>query len=194
MPVPFGYSYGEEHSWNDARYDEMLPETKGKQFPLALTFDNDNEHVAALTQSQVQDIMWVHKAALEIAEIPLRAYFVPARDGPVYECKLFYAIVPLGRAFLEKYKEAWRRLTKDPLLTLNLWDDKQDEVPVPWTASIQEAMRGIDALDCYPVDVNDLVLYVRRPRNQDLKRDPISVKVCRDRTSATVALQNNKEQ
>ncbi|KAL6798041.1 hypothetical protein J3E68DRAFT_449061 [Trichoderma sp. SZMC 28012] len=172
----------------------MLPKIKSKQFPPAVTFDNNNEHVAALTQSQVQDIMWVHKAALEIAEIPLWAYFVPARDGPVDECKLFYAIVPLGEAFLEKYEKVWRHLTKDPLLNLNLWDDEQDEVPVPWTARIQEALRGIDALDCHPADVNYLVLYVRRRRDQDLKRDPISIKICRDRTSATVALQNNKEQ
>ncbi|KAL6825431.1 hypothetical protein J3E69DRAFT_366032 [Trichoderma sp. SZMC 28015] len=194
MPAPFRYPYGEEHSWNDARYDEMLPEIKSKQFPPAVTFDNDNEHVAALTQSQVQDIMWVHKAALEIADIPLRAYFVPARDGPVEECKLFYAIVPLGKAFLEKYEEAWRRLTKDLLLTLNLWDDEQEDVPVAWAARIQQASRGIDVLDCHPSDNNNLVLYVRKPSKEDLKRDPISVKVFSDRTSATVALQNNKEQ
>lgn len=136
----------------------------------------------------------MHTAALEIAEIPLQGYFVSARDGPVDECKFFYAIVPLCMAFLEKYEETWRRLTKDPLLTLNLWDDEQDEVPVPWTARIQEATRGIDALDCHPVDVNDLVLYVRKPREENLKRDRISVKNFRDRTSATVALQNNKEQ
>ncbi|PNP57214.1 hypothetical protein THARTR1_02744 [Trichoderma harzianum] len=30
-------------------------------------FDNDNEHLATLTQSQVQDIMRVHKAAVEIS-------------------------------------------------------------------------------------------------------------------------------
>lgn len=155
----------------------MLPETKGKQFPPAVTFDNDNEHVAALTQSRVQDIMWVHKAVLEIAEIPLQVYFVPARDGPVDECKLFYAIVPLGKAFLEKYEEAWGRLTKDPLLTLNFWDDEQDDVPMPRTARIQQASRGIDVLDYHPSDNNDLVLYVRKPREEDLKRDLISVKV-----------------
>ncbi|OPB40617.1 hypothetical protein A0O28_0006970 [Trichoderma guizhouense] len=127
MPAQFRYPYGEEHFWDESRYDEILPETKGKQFPSDITFDNYNEHMAALTQCQVQDIMWVQKAAFEIAEIPLRAYFVPARDGPVDECKFFYAIVPLGKAFLEKYEEAWRRLTKDPLLTLNFWDDEQDE-------------------------------------------------------------------
>lgn len=47
-----------------------------------------------------------------------------------------YATFLLGKAFPEKYEEAWRRLTKDPLLTLNLWDDEQDEVPVPWTTRI----------------------------------------------------------
>ncbi len=48
----------------------------------------------------------MHKAALKIAEIPIRAYFIPARDSPVEEYKLFYAIIPLSKAFLEKYEEA----------------------------------------------------------------------------------------
>ncbi|QYT05110.1 hypothetical protein H0G86_012006 [Trichoderma simmonsii] len=72
-------------------------------------------------------------------------------------------------------------------------DDEQDDVLVEWTARIQEASRGIDVLDCHPSDNNDLVLYVRKPREEDLKCDPISVKVFSDRTSATVALQKNKE-
>lgn len=102
--------------------------------------------------------------------------------------------MPLSKASLEKYEEAWRRLTKDPLLTLDLWDDEQEDVPVAWAARIQQASRGIDVLDCHPSDNNDLVLYVRKPSKEDLKRDPISVKVFSDRKSATVALQNNKEQ
>ncbi|KAK0756464.1 hypothetical protein N5P37_010936 [Trichoderma harzianum] len=122
------------------------------------------------------------------------ACFVPARDGLVEECEFFYAILPYGKAFLEKYEETWCCLTKDPLLTLNLWDDDKEDVPVAWTSRIQQASRGIDVLDCHPSDNNFLVLYVRKPSEEDLKRDPISVKAFRDRTLATVALQNNKEQ
>ncbi|TFB02785.1 Regulator of nonsense transcripts 1 [Trichoderma ghanense] len=178
LPAPFRYPYGQQHFWDEGRYDEILPETRGKQFPPAMSFDDDNEHMAALTQSQVQDIMWVHKAALEIAEIPLRGYFVPAKDGPIEECNFFYAIVPLDKAFLDKYEDAWRRLTKHPLLNLKVWEKEDDQVAVEWTARIQEASRGIDVLDCHPLDINDLVLHVRKPREEDLKCDFIPVKNC----------------
>ncbi|KAL6699415.1 hypothetical protein J3F84DRAFT_344762 [Trichoderma pleuroticola] len=83
-------------------------------------FDNDNEHLATLTQSQVQDIMRVHKAAVEISATSLRANFVPARGSPVEECNFFYIVVPLGTEFLDKYEETWRRLTKSGLLTLSV--------------------------------------------------------------------------
>ncbi|EHK26788.1 uncharacterized protein TRIVIDRAFT_217403 [Trichoderma virens Gv29-8] len=194
MPDPFRYPYGEVHFWDMGRYDEILPATKGSQFTRALSFDNDNEHLAALSQSQVQDIMWVYKTALEIAETPLRAYFIPTHDGKVEDCKFFYVIVPLGKAFLEKYEETWRRLTKGGLLKLNVWDNEEDDVAVGWDARIQEASRGIEVLERHPSDINDLVLYVRRPREEDLLRDDIPVKVFGDRRKANLALQNDKEQ
>lgn len=194
MPAPFRYPYGQEHFWDEGRYDEILPETKGKQFAPAISFDDDNEHMAALTQSQVQDVMWVHKTALEIADIPLQGYFVPAREGPVAECDSFYAIVPLSKAFLDKYEDAWRRLIKNPLLTLEVWEKKDDEVGVEWTARIQEASQGIDVLDCHPLDTNDLVLHVRKPCEEDLKCDFIPIKTFGDRTTANLALQKDEKQ
>lgn len=194
---PFRYPYGEVHFWDEGLYAELLPATKGPQFARAWTFDNDNEHLAALTQSQVQDIMWVHDAAVEIAATSLRAYFVPTRGGPVEECNFFYVVVPLGKEFMDKYEETWRRLTSSGLLTLNVWDHEaheDDELAVPWIARIQEVSRGIDVLDCHPSDVNDLILHVRRPRKEDMKRDDIPVKVFTDRRAANMALQKDKEQ
>ncbi len=47
----FTYPYGAVHSWDMARYEEMLPKTKGSQFGPAYTFVRDNDHVAVVTQS-----------------------------------------------------------------------------------------------------------------------------------------------
>lgn len=45
-----------------------------------LVFPNENEHLAALTQSEIQDVMWVHQASKEIRKKFLRAYFISPSD------------------------------------------------------------------------------------------------------------------
>ncbi|KAF3070221.1 hypothetical protein CFAM422_006695 [Trichoderma lentiforme] len=87
---------------------------------------------------------------------------------------MVYVIVPLGKEFLTRCEEQWRRLTKTGLVTLIVHGDNE---PVPWDARIQEESRGITVLDSHPTDVNDLVLHVRRPRPQDLKGPDIPVKI-----------------
>ncbi|KKP02528.1 hypothetical protein THAR02_05390 [Trichoderma harzianum] len=159
-------------SWPEIHLKER-PTVKGFGMAFANPDHPSEEfinHDAAINGKTLVDILQ--------QEIPLCCRRPRPNPFEKSACYVFYAIVPLGKAFLEKYEEAWRRLNKDPLLTLNLWDDEQDEVPVPWTARIQEATRGIDALDCHPSDDNDLALYVRKPRDEDLERDPISAKNC----------------
>ncbi|KAM0524166.1 hypothetical protein ACHAPE_001427 [Trichoderma viride] len=194
LPAPFRYPYGEEHFWDEARYDEMLPKTKGGQFKRAWSFDNDNEHLSALTQSQVQDVMWLHKASQEIAETKFRAYFINPQNCPPAEASLFYAIVPLHNEFLAAYEDAWRALTKSGFLTLRLHDDKIDKEPAKWEARIQEASKTLDILQNHPVDRSDLVLHVRRPKQHQHARDPdFEVKVYEQRRLANIALQNGKD-
>jgi hypothetical protein len=196
LPLPFRYPYGEEHFWSEERYDDMLPKTRGPQFAPSWAFDNDNEHLAALTQSQVQDIMWIHKAAQEIKEVKFRAYFIVSRHDEPQDCKEFFAIVPLGKAFLAQFEQSWLRLTKSGYLKLRLLDDEEDEdeEPAKWDARIQEAPRGLDTLNLHPVDINDLVLVVRRPHSKQVARRPdFQVKVYSNRTAATIELRKAKE-
>lgn len=39
------------------RYYDMLPMAKGAKFAMAWRFEDDNEHVAAMKQTRVQDII-----------------------------------------------------------------------------------------------------------------------------------------
>ncbi|KAM0254015.1 hypothetical protein ACHAQJ_006985 [Trichoderma viride] len=196
LPPPFRYPYGEEHFWSEERYDDMLPKTRGPQFAPSWAFDNDNEHLAALTQSQVQDIMWIHKVAQEINEIKFRAYFINSGHDEPQDCKEFFVIVPLGEEFLAQFEQPWLRLTKSGFLKLRLFDDKGDEDkdPAKWDARIQEAPRGLDAMNLHPVYINDFVLRVRRPQSKQLARRPdFQVKVYSNRTTASIELHKAKE-
>ncbi|KAL6886055.1 P-loop containing nucleoside triphosphate hydrolase protein [Trichoderma evansii] len=186
IPAPFRYPYGEEHHWSEDRYDLMLPKTKSRQFKPAWSFDNDNEHLAALTQSQVQDVMWIHKASQKIAETKFRAYFVNPLDSAH-----FYVIVPLGRESLLQHKDAWRILTKSGFLKLGLFDNEEGKGLAKWDARIQEAPKSLDIMRRHPVD-NDLVLRVRRPKSQEDRPD-FDVKVFEDRTAVNLALYKRKD-
>jgi hypothetical protein len=195
MPGPFRYPYGEQHFWDEGRYEEMLPRTKGPQFNRAWSFDNDNEHLAALTQSQVQDVMWIHKASREIVEIRFKAYFINTQDCPPQQCNLFYAIVPLNKLFLARYKDIWRRIIKSGFLTLKLLHNEEGEDPASWDARIQEFSRSIVILNNHPTDNCDLVLQVRRPCQTEAAKQPeFEVKVFSDRRAATLAFQEDKAQ
>lgn len=50
-------------------YKELIEEAQGHKFAPFWSFDDDNEHVAALVHSQVQDVMWLDTAVEEIANI-----------------------------------------------------------------------------------------------------------------------------
>ncbi|KAL6699417.1 P-loop containing nucleoside triphosphate hydrolase protein [Trichoderma pleuroticola] len=183
LPGPFRYPYGEEHSWSLERYDEQLPRNRGPQFVPAFSFDNDNEHLAAMTQSQVQDVMWIHKAAQDIAAIRLRAYFISANESA--QSDEFYAIVLLDDDFMLRFKDTWQHLVKDEFLQLKMFDGSNDETPASWDAMIMDHPRGLTAMAGHRADKDDFVLRVRRPQQKQPQRRPeFNVSVFRDRRTA----------
>ncbi|KAL7931583.1 hypothetical protein V8C35DRAFT_282577 [Trichoderma chlorosporum] len=155
LPPPFRYPYGDVHYWDEARYRELLPKNKGPQFAARWSFDNDNEHLAAVSQSQVQDIMWIHNAAQDIANMTFRACFINPQDCAPEQSKRVYVIVELNKPFLRRYENEWRQLTKTGHLKLNIFESEGDDWPAVWDARIA---RGLDIMSRHPTDLNDFVL------------------------------------
>ncbi|RFU75706.1 dna helicase [Trichoderma arundinaceum] len=113
QPPAFTYPYGTQQHWSMGRYYEMRPRTKGHRFSPALSYCDDNDHIAVLTQSQVQDVFWLDVAAKKILTVRFRAYFVPENSSPISEAtKFFYVILPLNQKFRDEYNAPWSRLTK----------------------------------------------------------------------------------
>lgn len=185
---PFSYPYGWNHSWNIRRYERMLPETRGPKFEASLTFDNDNDHMAAVTQAVAQDVMWIADAAAEIFTTKFSAYFVPTRSDGTIESR-HYAIVPLTVDFRARYIKEWKRLTKDDVLQLAFhkdgselarpdleeeeeWHEKALDV---WDAKIIRSTYGIDALNGHPTAEDDLVLLVCRGSKSTRKVEEVAL-------------------
>lgn len=192
LPPPFGYPYGTQHFWNKERYDEQLIKLKGRQFLPVWSYDSSNAHLAVLTQSQVQDVMWLDKAAAEIRSTKFSAYFVQqARNSNSY-----YVILPITEEFRERHDAAWRRLTSSDYFRVSLFNDAgKDDPDADWDAKFISYPEGVEELGTeHPVAENELCLLVRRPLPDDTKRGPrFRVLTFADRVSANQALSEGTE-
>ncbi|KAL7931497.1 P-loop containing nucleoside triphosphate hydrolase protein [Trichoderma chlorosporum] len=179
LPGPFRYPYGKQHSWSIGRYMEQLCRNQGPQFIAAFAFDNDNEHIAAMTQSQVQDIIRY-------------AYFINANEG--VSSDEFYVVVVLDRDFASRYKDVWQQLVKGEFLQLRLFDNEDDGTPARWDAKIVDHPEALAAMAHHQVGDNELVLRVRRPSQaQPLRRPDFEVHVFNSRRAADNAFEEDED-
>ncbi|KAI5464674.1 hypothetical protein BGZ63DRAFT_451852 [Mariannaea sp. PMI_226] len=186
----FSYPYGKDHYWSLDRYRDMLGQERGHQFAQAWCFHDDNAHLAALTQSVVQDVMWLDVATDKIAEVRFPVYFVNAKPESE-DNKYYYVILPLSKDFIQEHDDVWRRLCKDGLLKLRLFHNGAQG---DWDAKIVARPQSISVLDPHPVEKHEMVLFVRRPKEEQEDRLPgLEVNVFGDRASATLALRESRD-
>lgn len=81
LPPPIVYPYGTDQEWDVAKFKNLIRANKGHQFKAAHSHSNDIHHMTAVNQSNVQDVMWLDDAAIEIAATKFPAYFVPPDSG-----------------------------------------------------------------------------------------------------------------
>lgn len=161
--------------------------SKGHQFHAAWSFDDNNSHIAAVTQAQVQDIFWLHEAVTDIKKVMMRAYFVesdPSRSKGTKE----YAIVRMPEDFLASHDTAWRRLTNGSHLKLDMHYSPSEE-PKQWNAMIVERPGNIEALKPYPLDTCDLALRVVTEPSSKLP-----LRIFGNGSAANAALQKDSNQ
>ncbi|KAL7959265.1 WD40-repeat-containing domain protein [Trichoderma compactum] len=114
------------------------------------SFDHD-EHLAVMTQSQVQDFLWLHKAARVIYNKRLQAYFVSTRGSLSSHADEFYVIVQPTQNFLSEYGAALRCLLNSDTLSLYIRDPAarayiDDVRPAKWPARVVHISTIINSL------------------------------------------------
>lgn len=179
VPAPFTFPYGNEHSFDLARYESQFKEavSKGSQFPLSVNFPDASSMQSAITQSAVQDCLWI---AIEVAKIFAKkhpAYFIPTQQDAVNPSR-FFAIVSMGVKYRKSIGNVWSNVTKDGFLRLAFHQD-MSPMDTPslvdhgkwhkcaksiWNAKIIEKANSIPVLKDHPLKEYDLVLLVQRPR------------------------------
>lgn len=205
LPRPFRYPYGTSHNWkSESEYYEMLEENKGRQFFPRTSFDDINELLTVLSQSQIQDIMWVQEDAQKMERTKLPVYFVPANDElDPREDQLLYAIVALPPYFRTNFESSWRRLAREGKLKISVYSkaergDGYSPNDDPWDAVIVDtsSIKHIDVLEAHPIKAHELVLYIRRAplRQTSTSLSRFKIAEFRDRSSADDAFENSKEQ
>lgn len=131
-----------------------------------------------MTQSQVQDFVWLHAAADEIYKIKLRASFVSTSGSPSSYIDDFYVLVQL-KEFPSRYDAALRCLLNSDTLCLHIYDPAVRAPvdrggPAKWPARVVHGSTIMNALVHQGIadenavfnssDERHLILAVRRPK------------------------------
>ncbi|KAF9768906.1 hypothetical protein IL306_013754 [Fusarium sp. DS 682] len=187
----FDYGYSADHSWDMDKYMKQI-DIKGHRFQATWSFDTDDSHVTVLTQSLVQDVLWIHKGCLEMATKLGSAYFV--KKSASMKSTKWYAIVRMDPKFWKQYKTIWPRASEIATMKL-LVHPGPNEVPESWandlsehwTARICQDPQNLTALNQHPLNENDLVIEAIEPVDSQLE-----IKEFTGREEASVAYDTNK--
>lgn len=187
---PFTYPYGRDHMWDVTRYVTPDGPASGTKFALRQSFDDDNSHVAVLTQSVAQDQIWVAHEAAKLFATKVHAYLVPEHEGSA-EPASYFAIVAFTDELRAKFELLWKAISKpDARLSLAFHKDMAPIDPpsiegisewkkltqAQWMAKMRNHPASIPVLKDHPVKEGELVFQVRvdrRPGNAvDVKMWP----------------------
>ncbi|KAI8244011.1 hypothetical protein K4K55_006609 [Colletotrichum sp. SAR 10_96] len=128
LPPPFDHPYGTLHNFDPERSAlSMASNPRNHAYNISHSFKGDNAMLTVTTQSLMQDSLYLWKQAQCIAETKLRAYFIPVPDRD----DKYYAILPLPKEFMDKYKPAWQRLIDRRMCQASLarWEFADSKVP-----------------------------------------------------------------
>ncbi|KLO84716.1 Uncharacterized protein LW93_4996 [Fusarium fujikuroi] len=186
----FDYGYGIDQSWNMDRYMKQLHDVKGHRFQTTWNFGTDASHVTALTQSIVQDFMWIQKYCLDMTTEMGSAYFV--KHPASRKSGRWLVIVKMDRDFW-KHTE-WSQACIHGTMKLVVHPGS-DELPKSWTEDLSERYSArichdhdeVRLLNRHPLTENDFVIRVIEPLHTRL-----GIKEFESREEANVAYDTDK--
>ncbi|KAK7572691.1 hypothetical protein V3481_017881 [Fusarium oxysporum f. sp. vasinfectum] len=146
-------------------------------------------HVTAVVQGVAQDALWLEERKQEIASMQFPGYFVKGPRG-------LFLVIPLTLKFYTDNSAAWRRLTKDGILQVILynWDHLEKPESI-WEAKIAESPNSIPALKDHPTEGHELVMFVRlKAGDKEDRPQPKVIKTFNDRSDANHAFAEEKKQ
>lgn len=183
IPQTTVFPYGTVHNFDLDRYASDAPTWAGDHYPPSLLFRNDNDHVAVVSQSVVQDFWWLHLAREAIAQNVMPVYFVPREQESDH---IYYVVVPVPAFIKSAHEDAWHRFVTQDSIRVQLfeycgqvWDEVDSNgnaLPIPiWHASIVQSPDQVRVLrenGHLEHDPEALVLRVQRPSSDQRRAMP----------------------
>lgn len=169
LAPPFRHKYGSNFHWDEAGYEALLKSNLGQKFQRLWKFDNIEACLTVLTQSQVQDVMWLEWAAAEMVKFTFPAYFI---DNPKRK-QDYFVVVRLKNNFTDTFNSPWRRFSesKFDLLVPAPGVTDQDANEVKFTARLVTNWQGFDLLandhQIEPEKEHEVILHVTRTSQQE---------------------------
>ncbi|EHK15923.1 uncharacterized protein TRIVIDRAFT_1445, partial [Trichoderma virens Gv29-8] len=175
LPPPYVSPYGTDQEWDVDKFKGLIKVNKGHQFEAAYCHDDDNHHMTAVNQNNVQDVMWLDDEAIQIAATKFPAYFVrPDSGAPTADTKRFFVVVAMRDGFTKEHESAWRRLSKGESFLLHLYDNAENAEPdAKWQCKIIDHPATVPVLERHKTESHELVLLVRRPQQAAMNPDYI---------------------
>ncbi|KAJ4256085.1 hypothetical protein NW762_009161 [Fusarium torreyae] len=212
LPPPFSYPYGDDQSWELTRLKSLLQANKGEMFEPIYQHQSDVSHLTAVSQSVVQDVMWLHEVVEQvgasdfvsdlvtnlkkISQSRLRVYFFRLDPGDPSTADNLYALVPNPKQLRKVNLDAWRRLINQESFEMFLYSSPQtDEPSGSWNCKVVPHPKRLRSFENHCPNDLDLVLRVRTPQDEKAvpRHDDMDIKIFADRRSANDALAQEEE-
>ncbi|KAF5689046.1 hypothetical protein FDENT_4548 [Fusarium denticulatum] len=168
----FDYGYDADQSWDMERYMKQLHENEGHCFRTAWNFETDASHVTAMTQSIVQDFMWIQKWCLDMTTEMGSAYFV--KHTVSRRSKTWMVIMKMDGDFWKDTE--WFQACINGTMKLVVHPGP-DELPESWTDDLSERYSArichdpeeFRLLNLHPLTEKDFVIRNRVSFEWDLQ-------------------------
>ncbi|KAF5691881.1 DNA helicase [Fusarium denticulatum] len=188
----FRYPYSEDFSWDLTRFEKELQENKGQQFAPLYSHPTDVSHMTAVSQSIVQDVVWLRQAAKRLgytysknrrsldtsSKKPTRlpAYFfwckAPDTDTDGKEC--LHLAIPFSEPLVKAIGPAWKLLIQRRIFKLKIFTSREGQecALVAWFCRLAP-LGKLDRYARHRKDTTDMILVVRPKIKMDDFRDVI---------------------
>ncbi|KAF5979297.1 DNA helicase [Fusarium coicis] len=176
----FRYPYSEPFSWDLTRFQKELPENKGQQFAPLYSHPTDVSHMTAISQSIVQDVVWLCQAAKRLgytcsknlygldissnsktlARIPAYFFWCKAPDTDTEGKECLHLAIPFSEPLVKAIGPAWKLLIQRRIFELVIFTPRRGRALVDWFCRLAP-LGKLDRYARHRKDTTDMILVVR---------------------------------
>nr|RBQ99385.1 hypothetical protein FVER53263_10854 [Fusarium verticillioides] len=176
----FRYPYNEDFSWDLTRFEKELRENKGQQFAPLYSHPTDVSHMTAVSQSIVQDVVWLRHVAKRLgytysknrhsldidskkpARMPAYFFWCKAPDTDTEGKECLHLAIPFSEPLVKAIGPAWKLLIQRRIFKLKIFTSREgrERTLVDWFCRLAP-LGKLDRYARHRKDITDMILVVR---------------------------------